>query len=63
MDKFETNRKGLKLFCEKYQLYFYDGVDCKDPNLFCKFRTRCLIWATKPKKLADSEDKELNREQ
>ncbi len=31
--------------CQKYNLNFDDeGLGCKDPKLYCKFRPSCIIW-------------------
>ncbi len=39
-----ANEKKLQLPCLKYNRY-QDGRDphCADPELYCKFRTACLI--------------------
>ena len=46
--RFHPERKAV-LYCEKYE-YGYcdecltDGQICTDPELYCKFRTQCIIW-------------------
>jgi hypothetical protein len=44
--------------CSKHDIYLCDAcLDCRDPELYCKFRTTCPIWfmARKQKHLADPE--------
>lgn len=37
--------------CQKYQLrYCRECITCRDPKLYCKFRSACLIWFALKKK-------------
>ncbi len=37
--------KEGSFFCAKYTRYLCDRcMGCSDPDLYCKFRKRCLIW-------------------
>ena len=46
--RFHPKEKAV-LYCEKYE-YGYcescltDRQACSDPELYCKFRTHCIIW-------------------
>ena len=44
--------------CEKYNIYMCAGcMHCRDPEIYCKFRTSCPIhFITKRKKSLDGEE-------
>jgi hypothetical protein len=44
--------------CSKHDIYLCEAcLDCRDPELYCKFRTSCPIWfmTRKQKQLADPD--------
>ena len=46
--RYHPERKSV-LYCEKYEYGYCDkcltaGQICTDPELYCKFRTHCIIW-------------------
>lgn len=37
--------RETRFICSKHQIYLCeDCLQCKDPDIFCKFRTSCPIW-------------------
>ena len=48
--------RETRFHCGKHNLYLCEGcLQCRDPELFCKFRSACPIWfmSRKLKQLAD----------
>jgi hypothetical protein len=48
--RFHPNEKAV-LYCEKYEYGYCRGcltgsLACPDPELYCKFRTHCIVWET-----------------
>ena len=44
-------------YCQKYEQYKCDDcMKCSDPDLYCKFRSACLIWYLE--KESDKDEKE-----
>jgi hypothetical protein len=46
--RYHPERKSL-LYCEKYEYGYCEQclaaiLVCTDPELYCKFRTHCIIW-------------------
>jgi len=44
--------------CTKHDIYLCEAcLECRDPELYCKFRTSCPIWfmTRKQKHLADAD--------
>ena len=43
--------------CLKHQIYMCpDCLDCRDPEIYCKFRESCTIWFLTKKNFDDDED-------
>ena len=41
----ENQEEQSRYKCEKHQVYLCDGcLECKDPELYCKFRPSCMIY-------------------
>jgi hypothetical protein len=50
--------RETRFHCSKHGIYLCEAcLDCRDPELFCKFRSSCPIWfmTRKQKHLADGE--------
>lgn len=50
--------RATRFHCGKHDIYLCEAcLDCRDPELFCKYRTACLIWfmTRKKKHLADKD--------
>jgi hypothetical protein len=45
-------------YCSKYQIYLCEAcLKCRDPQLYCKFRSACPIWfLSKTSEKWDDED-------
>ena len=40
--------------CSKHQIYMCaDCLDCRDPDIYCKFRESCTIWFLTKKNFDD----------
>ena len=50
--------RETRFHCSKHDIYLCEEcLDCRDPELFCKFRTSCPIWfmARKAKNLTEGD--------
>ncbi len=37
--------RETSFLCSKYNIYMCEAcIECRDPELYCKFRTACPIW-------------------
>jgi hypothetical protein len=46
--------RRTQVLCQKHQVYLCEEcMECRDPQLYCKFRPSCMIWfVAKEKKKA-----------
>jgi hypothetical protein len=47
--------REAQMMCMKHQLYLCsDCLTCRDPTIYCKFRTACTIWFLDKEKRRES---------
>jgi hypothetical protein len=50
--------RETRYHCSKHDIYLCEAcLECRDPELYCKYRTACPIWfmSRKQKHLADAD--------